>query len=103
MGVKTRAWLIPASSEQSRGYPAPPQLLEAWTASVHEWDWQSPATCERNVSLIQRHYHDEREVATCLPPGLLRDWSRDGRPEPRAWIEAKLESILTDEDHRSVA
>ncbi|HVC05143.1 MAG TPA: hypothetical protein VND88_10745 [Candidatus Acidoferrales bacterium] len=103
MGVKTRAWLIPASSEQSRGNRVPPQLLDAWTAIVGEWDWLSPAIRERNVGLIQRHYHDDRDVAAWLPSGLVRDWSRDGSPEPSTWIEAKLESILSDEGHRSVA
>ena len=98
-----RAWLIPSSSEQPRGDIAPPQLLDAWTASVREWDWQSPATRARNVGAIQRHYDVDREVAAGLPPGLARDWCREGRPEPSSWIEAKLESILSVEAHRSVA
>ena len=103
MGLKSRSWLIPSSSEQSRGDLVPPQLLEAWTAIVREWDWQSPATCERNLGAIRQHYHVDREVAAVLPPGLAGDWCRAGRPEPSAWIEATLDSILSDEGRRSVA
>jgi hypothetical protein len=103
MGVKLRAWLIPVSSEQSRRAVVPPQLLDAWTATLREWDWQSPATRDRNVRTIQRHYHVDKEVAAGVPPGLARDWCREGCPEPSAWIEAKLEAILSEDAHRSVA
>jgi hypothetical protein len=103
MGMRTRAWLIPASSDQSRTAAVPPQLLEAWTATVREWDWQSPATRERNVGVIQRHYRVDREVVAVLPRALALDWCRAGRPEPSGWIEAKLESILSAGRHRSVA
>jgi hypothetical protein len=103
MGVKLRAWLIPVSSDQSRRDGVPPQLLDAWTATLREWDWQSPATRERNVSAIQSHYHVDQEVAAGLPPGLARDWCKEGRPEPATWIEAKLEAILSEDAHRSVA
>jgi hypothetical protein len=103
MGVRTRAWLIHASSDQSRSAAVPPQLLAAWTAAVREWDWQSPATRERNAGLLQRHYRVERETVAGLPPALALDWCRAGRPEPSAWIGAKLESLLSEESHRSVA
>ncbi len=103
MGVKLRAWLIPVSTEQSRRDAVPPQLLDAWTASVREWDWQSPATRERNISAMQSHYHVDQEISAGLPPGLARDWCNAGRPEPATWIEAKLEAILTEDAHRSVA
>lgn len=79
------------------------ELLAAWTATVREWDWQSPATRERNVGVIQRHYHVDQDIAAGLPPGLAHDWSRAGRPEPATWIEARLESLLSEEDRRSVA
>lgn len=101
MGV--RAWLIPVSIETSRSADAPPQLLEAWAATVREWDWKGPATRERNVTAILSHYHLARELAAGVPPGLALDWCREGRPEASAWIEAKLESILSEESHRSVA
>ncbi len=80
MGVKLRAWLIPVSAEQSRRDGVPAQFLDAWTATVREWDWQSPATRERNVSTIQNHYHVDQEVAAGLPPGLARDWCKRGSP-----------------------
>jgi hypothetical protein len=103
MGVKLRAWLIPVSSDQSRRDVVPPQLLAAWTATLREWDWQSPATRERNVRTILSHYHVKEEVVAELPPGLVRDWSKEGRPEPSTWIEAKLEAIVAEDEHRSVA
>ena len=103
MGLKTLAWLIPTSSEQSHPAPVPSQLLEAWTATVREWDWQSPATRDRNMGAIRRHYQVDREVAAGIPPALVLDWCRSGRPEPSAWIEAKLEALLSEESHRSVA
>jgi hypothetical protein len=103
MGMRTRAWLIPASSEQSRTAAVPPPLLEAWTAMVREWDWQSPAIRERNMGVIQRHYQVDHEVVAGLPPALALEWCRAGRPEPSMWIEAKLEALLSEVSHRSVA
>jgi hypothetical protein len=103
MSVKVRAWLIPVPGDESRKADVPPQLLEAWAAAVREWDWQGPATRERNVSLIQRHYHFDREAPAGLPPRLAVVWCRAGRPEPSAWIEATLNSLLSKEQHRSVA
>jgi hypothetical protein len=103
VGAKQRAWLIPVSSEQPRSPGVPTQLLEAWTATVREWDWQGPATRERNVNAILSHYHVDRDAVTGVPPGLAADWCREGRPEPSAWIEAKLDAILSEESRRSVA
>lgn len=103
MGVRTSAWLIPASSDQSRSAAVPPQLLDAWTATVREWDWQSPGIRERNVGVIQRHYRVDREVVAGLPPALALEWCRSGRPDPSAWLEAKLESLLSEGSERSVA
>ena len=42
-------------------------------------------------------------IAAGLPPGLALDWCRAGRPDPSAWIEEKLDAILSEERHRSVA
>jgi hypothetical protein len=101
--VKVRAWLNPVVSEESLAIHIPRQLLEAWRATVQEWDWKGPATRDRNVGVIQRHYHVDQEVAAGLPPGLALDWCRAGRPDPSAWIEEKLDAILSEERHRSVA
>jgi hypothetical protein len=103
MAERVRAWLIPASSEHQGQIVVPPEFRDAWTTTVREWDWQSPAIRERNISAIQSHYRADPEVQAGLPPALAVDWCREGRPEPSAWIEARLESILAEEGHRSVA
>jgi hypothetical protein len=103
MSLRVRAWLIPVDGDKSRQVDVPPQLLEAWASAIREWDWQGPAMRERNVSLIQRHYDFDRGAPAGLPPQLALDWCRAGRPEPSAWIEATLASLLSEGRHRSVA
>jgi hypothetical protein len=95
------SWPHATADELSCDVPQP--LLQAWNAALREWDWRGPATLDRNVGAIRRHYHVGKAISNVPPAGLTEDWRRDRWPDPTAWIEAKLLAILGDQPQGDVA
>jgi hypothetical protein len=69
-------------------------FLQAWMNALHEWDWQSAATLERNLAAFHVRSNVDWRHSTVPPTRLVGQWLEEGRPEPRAWIEERLATSL---------
>jgi hypothetical protein len=63
-------------------------FFHAWVEALQEWDWQGRTTLELNLHAFNVRYNE---------------WHGDGCPDPAAWIEAKLATMLHEQRPHALA
>jgi hypothetical protein len=69
-------------------------FLHAWVEALQVWDWQGRTRLDLNLRAFDLRYNVDWQNAVIPPWRLVSEWHDDGRPEPAAWIEAKLAIML---------
>jgi hypothetical protein len=69
-------------------------FLHAWVLALHEWVCTSQSTLVCNLRAFDLRYNVDWQNAVVPPWRLVSEWHDEGCPDPAAWIEKKLATVV---------